>query len=79
MSLYDTDYRYAIMTHPNSCAATYGGGTCQGVFENIKDQYFNENGTLVYINHFKFDYLTVDLPPINRKLYPTIRVNGTKS
>ena len=75
--LYDTDFRYAILNHPNASTAGYAGGTCKGIFSNVRDQYFTADGTLAYINHITFAYLTSDLPAINKKNYPNITVNGT--
>lgn len=74
--LFDTDFRYAIAAHPNSSTASYAGGTAKGIFSNSRDQYFSENGTLAYIQHISFAYLTKDLPPINKKTNPKITVNG---
>ena len=69
-----SSYSRVIANHPQCAEIQYAGILAQGVFEQVATEIFDNGIKRIYEK--KLTVVTDTFPTVNKKLFPTIQIDG---
>lgn len=68
------DFERAIKTHPEKVVASYNGATTLGIFRELQEKLFTEEGSHYNYKYYEFTFITGELTLIPS--IKTLTING---